>query len=174
MQQTVGRTPGNGAGSAKRPTGAALSSLAVGLLAPAMLLLSGCASGDEMMSSVVLPATQSAEPPFGADGAAAAPPGDGGTQSGGLDVTPQQRAYLDALVAEGVHASSDLLALSIGAYVCQARAAGQADQAVWDFVVPLVRTDVTESHPAAAPVATGSQVDAVTANYIRIATERLC
>ena len=35
----------------------------------------------------------------------------------------------------GVTPSSDLSALSIGSYVCQARAARQADQAVWDFVV---------------------------------------
>ena len=42
--------------------------------------------------------------------------------------------------------SSDLLALSIGSYVCQARAAKQSDQAVWDFVVPLVRSDVRNTH----------------------------
>ena len=44
--------------------------------------------------------------------------------------------------AAGVKPSSDLLALTIGSYVCQARAAKQSDQAVWDFVLPLVRNDV--------------------------------
>ena len=38
--------------------------------------------------------------------------------------------------------SSNLAALSIGSYVCQARAAKQNDHAVWDFVLPLVRSDV--------------------------------
>ena len=72
-----------------------------------------------------------------------------------MTVTAQQRAYLDALAAAGVTPSSDLLALSIGSYVCQARAARQNDQAVWDFVVPLVRSDVRTagSDTAMAPPA---------------------
>ena len=41
--------------------------------------------------------------------------------------------------------SSDLLALSIGSYVCQAHAARQSDQAVWDFVLPMVRNDVRDT-----------------------------
>ena len=88
-------------------------------------------------------------------------------------MTRQQRAYLDALKATGVRPSSDLLALSIGSYVCQARAAKQSDQAVRDYVMPLVRSDVrnTQLNAVAPPV---SEVDAVTADYIRIATERLC
>ncbi len=61
-------------------------------------------------------------------------------------MTGQQRAYLDALKAAGVKPSSDLLALSIGSYVCQARAAKQSDQAVWDYVMPLVRSDVRNTH----------------------------
>jgi len=90
-----------------------------------------------------------------------------------LIVTEQQRAYLDALVAGGVRPSSDLLALSIGSYVCQARAARQSDQAVWDFVLPLVRGDVRNAHlNSMAP--TPSDVNAATAGYIRIATEKLC
>ena len=72
-----------------------------------------------------------------------------GADSNALIVTGQQRAYLDALKAAGVKPSSDLLALSIGSYVCQARAAKQSDQAVWDFVVPLVRSDVRDAHLSA-------------------------
>ena len=69
--------------------------------------------------------------------------------------------------------SSDLLALSIGSYVCQARAAKQSDQAVRDYVTPLVRSDVrnTEMNAVAPPP---SVVDAATADYIRTASERLC
>ena len=59
-----------------------------------------------------------------------------------LTVTPQQRTYLDALKAAGVKPSTDLLALSIGSYVCQARAAKQSEAAVRDYVTPLVRGDV--------------------------------
>jgi len=90
-----------------------------------------------------------------------------------LTVTGQQRAYLDALRAAGVKPSSDLLALSIGSYVCQARAAKQSDQGVWDFVVPLVRNDVRNNHVSSMAPAAG-EVDSATADYIRIATERLC
>ena len=61
-----------------------------------------------------------------------------------MTVTTQQRGYLDALAAAGVRPSDDLMALSIGSYVCQARAAKQSDQAVWDFVLPLVRSDVRQ------------------------------
>jgi hypothetical protein len=57
--------------------------------------------------------------------------------------------------------------------VCQARAARQTDQAVWDFVVPLVRSDVRTA--ASDTAHTGrADLDTVTADYIRIATERLC
>jgi hypothetical protein len=90
-----------------------------------------------------------------------------------LTVTPQQRTYLDALKATGVKPSTDLLALSIGSYVCQARAAKQSEAAVRDYVTPLVRGDVrnTQLNAVAPPP---SEVDALTADYIRIATERLC
>ena len=96
-----------------------------------------------------------------------------GTEPNTLTVTKQQRAYLDALKAAGLRPSSDLLALSIGSYVCQARAAKQSEAAVRDYVTPLVRSDVrnTELNAVAPPA---SEVDAVTADYIRIATERLC
>src|SRR5215212_93908 len=96
-----------------------------------------------------------------------------GSQPTELRVTAQQRAYLDALEAAGVRPSTDLLALSIGSYVCQARAAKQSDQAVWDFVVPLVRNDVRDAKMSSVAPSTG-EVDSKTADYIRIATERLC
>jgi hypothetical protein len=96
-----------------------------------------------------------------------------GSEPNTLTVTAQQRAYLDALKAAGVRPSTDLLALSIGSYVCQARAAKQSEAAVRDYVTPLVRGDVrsTQLNAVAPPP---SEVDALTADYIRIATERLC
>ena len=87
-------------------------------------------------------------------------------------VTGQQRAYLDALGAAGVKPSSDLMALRIGSYVCQARAAKQSDQAVWDVVVPLVRGDVRTARLSSA--ASADDVNSATADYIRIATDKLC
>jgi len=90
--------------------------------------------------------------------------------SSNVQVTPRQHRFLDALTAAGVHRSNDLHALSVGSYVCQARAAGQSDQAVWDFVFPLVRGDVHESDRAAPT----RSVQQTTAEYIRIATEQLC
>jgi hypothetical protein len=124
---------------------------------------------------MALPAAESA--PAGQPGQAGAPtpplPSGPGAQPGGLVETARQRAYLDALVASGLRPSSDLLALSIGSYVCQARAAKQTDQAVWDFVLPLVRSDVDNADINSA-TPTASQVDAATTGYIRIATERLC
>lgn len=125
-----------------------------------------------MMATIGLPTSETA--PAHAQGGAR-PPGppqpDG--ESNVLIVTGQQRAYLDALKAAGVKPSSDLLALSIGSYVCQARAAKQTDQAVWDFVVPLVRNDVRDETMSAMVPSTG-EVTSRTADYIRIATERLC
>jgi hypothetical protein len=98
---------------------------------------------------------------------------DEGAEPSMLTVTPAQRTYLDALKAAGVKPSTDLLALSIGSYVCQARAAKQSEAAVRDYVTPLVRGDVhsTQLNAVAPPP---SEVDALTADYIRIATERLC
>ena len=95
------------------------------------------------------------------------------TQPNALKVTAQQRSYLDALQASGVRPSTDLLALSIGSYVCQARAAKQSEQAVHDYVTPLVRGDVRSAQMNAVSPPP-SEVDALTADYIRIATERLC
>jgi hypothetical protein len=137
--------------------------------------LSGCSTGDGFMSSVTLPASETSTPASQTMGQAAsvrpAPPqaNDSSTPST-LMVTGQQRAYLDALVADGVHPSSDLLALSIGSYVCQARAAGQSPQAVWDYVRPLVSSDVHNAHMNSTP----AEVDSTTGRYISVASERLC
>ena len=79
-----------------------------------------------------------------------------------------------ALSAAGVHPSSELQALSIGSSVCQAHAAGQSDQAVWDYIAPMVRSDVADAPSPSAQTASDTQVDTVTADYIRIATQRLC
>lgn len=127
-------------------------------------ILSGCSTPDSLMSSVTLPASDTSTPPSS---------GSDSGQPSLLRETQQQRAYLDALNAGGVHPSSDLLALSIGSYVCQARAAGQGPQAVWDYVHPLVSNDVHNVHLSSmAP--TSADIDVATGSYIRIASERLC
>jgi hypothetical protein len=135
------------------------------------MLLTGC-SGDDVMASIGLPTSETASA-HGQAGAAPLGPAqpDGHPQE--VVVTDQQRGYLDTLTAAGVKPSSELMALSIGSYVCQARAAKQNDQAVWDFVLPLVRSDVRDARVAAMAPSPGD-VNAVTADYIRIATERLC
>ena len=117
-----------------------------------------------------------AAPTHGESTAALPGPPQPGPQSNALVVTPHQRAFLDALQSAGIHPSSDLTALSIGSYVCQARAAKQTDQAVWDYVVPLVRNDIRGPHDdgVAAPAAAAGDVQSATSDYIRIATERLC
>lgn len=140
-------------------------------------LLAGCGTGDDVVAGPAAEVEPS--PAHGQAGVQlpGEPPEDG--SSNALVVTPRQRAYLDALRSAGVAPSSDLAALSIGSYVCQARAAKQTDQAVWDFVAPLVRNDASEpvsegvmSSGAALPSA--SRLHAETADYIRIATDQLC
>lgn len=146
MQQTAGR----------------LTAVTIALAAT---VLSGCSATDGLVSSsVALPASGTS---------ATQAPSSAGAASNKLLVTAAQRRYLDALTAGGVHPSSELMALSIGSYVCQARAAGQSSAAVWDFVHPMVTTDVHNAH-AGGPVPAPSEVDAATASYIRIATDRLC
>jgi hypothetical protein len=144
----------------------------------AAALLTGCAS-DETITAVNLPPSVTGAVHGQTGAAPPGPPQPGGSNA--LVVTGQQRAYLDALAAGGVKPSSDLLALSIGSYVCQARAAKQNDQAIWDLVMPLVRNDVRygkrrsmvpEVVPPDPP--TAAEVNAVTADYIRIASDRLC
>jgi Protein of unknown function (DUF732) len=142
------------------------------VVASSAALLTGCSVADDMMATVGMPASETA-PAHGQSGGQ--PPGPP-QPTGDLDtltVTGQQRAYLDALKAAGVKPSSDLQALSIGSYVCQARAAKQSDQGVWDFVMPLVRNDVRNTHMSSMAPST-DEVNSVTAEYIRIATERLC
>ncbi|OBB11134.1 hypothetical protein A5662_00680 [Mycobacteriaceae bacterium 1482268.1] len=138
------------------------------LVAP---VLTGCTSADDMLPTMSVPPPPSTE-------SRAAPqfvgPQAAGRQPDKLTVTPQQRAYLDALKGAGVRPSTDLLALSIGSYVCQARAAKQTEQAVRDYVTPLVRSDVRTNNQFNVVAPPPSQVDALTADYIRIATDRLC
>ncbi|CAJ1578594.1 DUF732 domain-containing protein [[Mycobacterium] wendilense] len=98
----------------------------------------------------------------------------GHPHAGDLATTDEQREFLEALAKAGVHPSSDLMALSIGSYICQAHGAGQSDQAVRDFVLPLIRGDLRDAHPDVAATAMTNQVDAVTSVYMRVATDRLC
>ncbi|KUI05585.1 hypothetical protein [Mycobacterium sp. IS-3022] len=142
------------------------------LIASATAMLTGC-SGDAVMATMGMPTTESA-PAHGTAHAQPGPPPAGG-QSNALVVTDRQRAYLDGLAAERVEPSSDLLALSIGSYVCQARAAKHTDQEVWDAVLPMVRSDMDERVERTAGMASSSvDVHAATSDYIRIATDRLC
>ncbi len=138
-------------------------------MAPVAALVAGCTSGDGMLPTMSVPPPSTMQTRAEAKGA----PPAGGDGPSTLTVTVRQRSYLDALKATGLRPSSDLLALSIGSYVCQAQAAKQSDQAVRDYVMPLVRSDVrnTEMNAVVPPA---SEVDAATADYIRIATERLC
>ena len=139
-----------------------------GLLGPTAWLLIGCGSGEDLVTTAAAPAGQ---PAVHATGAPLSP--DNEMQAAKLDVTPTQRAFLDALSAAGVQPSSELQALSIGASVCQAHAAGQSDQAVWEYIAPMVRSDATDGQPSPA-LRTTSDLQSVTASYIRIATQRLC
>jgi len=146
----------------RRPTGLAKWSATSLLVASSATLLTGCSVADDLMATVGVSTSDTAPAPAQPNGGADA-----------MVVTSQQRAYLDALNAAGVKPSSELMALRIGSYVCQARAAKQSDQAVWDVVVPLVRGDVRTAHlSSAAP--SMDEVNSATADYIRIATDKLC
>ncbi len=139
--------------------------------ASAAVVLSGCSSGEDVSTT--------AAPPHSGNLHAAPDQSDPADASGdpgaiNFNVTAEQRTYLDALAGAGVHRSNDLMALSIGSYVCQAQAAGQNEQGVWDFVFPLVRGDVHDMNPTATMTAMAPQVHDATAQYIRIATEQLC
>lgn len=141
-----------------------------GVIAPAAWLLTGCASGGgDVFRSVALPSEQSAD--AAADSLELATPPD--RLAGKPTVTPAQRDYLDDLASAGVHPATDLRALSIGAYVCQARAAGQSPQAVWEAVAPMVRGDIADAS-AATPAVSHPPVDAAVDHYIGIAQQRLC
>jgi hypothetical protein len=156
----------------RRPAGLAKWSATSFLVASSAALLTGCSVAHDMMATVGLPTSETA-PAHGQSGPQPPGPPQPNGDSNALIVTGQQRAYLDALKATGVEPSSDLLALSIGSYVCQARAAKQSDQGVWDFVVPLVRSDVRNTQMSSMAPST-DEVNTATADYIRIATERLC
>lgn len=125
------------------------------------------------MATMGMPTTASAPAPHGSAQTPPGPPQADG-HSNALVVTDRQRAYLDGLAAEGVKPSSDLLALSIGSYVCQARAAKHSDQDVWDSVLPMVRSDMHDPVDQMSGTSSAADVNADTSDYIRIATERLC
>lgn len=132
--------------------------------------LSGCSLADDMVMGL---GTET-ETAHGRSTSELPGPGQAeGVQSNTLVVTPRQRGYLDALHAAGVDPTSDLAALRIGSYVCQARAAKQTDQQVWDFVAPLVRNEFgTPGMSSVAPAA--GEIRSATSDYIRIATDQLC
>lgn len=140
------------------------------MLASVAVMTGGCSLGDSTLTTIGQPAAQST------DARAQGMQGiirDDTHPEDHFAATPHQQAYLKALADAGVRPSDDLMALSIGAYVCQARAAKQSEQAVWDFVLPLVRNDVDDAHVTSIAPEAG-EVNARTADYIRIATERLC
>ena len=168
VQRSDGHVFGKAAGDATPVSGVTRHALVLaGLLGPTAWLLIGCGSGEDLVT------TAAGQPP-GAVHATDTPfSPDNEMQSAKLDVTPTQRAFLDALLAAGVHHSSELQALSIGSSVCQAHAAGHSDQAVWDYIAPMVRSDVADGQPSSVPQTT-LDLQSVTAYYIRIATQRLC
>ncbi|MGI9125300.1 MAG: DUF732 domain-containing protein [Mycobacterium sp.] len=171
MQRPVGASPSKLLAGVRRPVGSPSRLLLAGFVAPAALL-AGCGSGGgDLISSVALPSQQTAGYTEGVD-VASAPQDD--RQAAKLALTGPQRDYLDALAAAGVHPSSELRALSIGSYVCQARAAGQSEQKVWDSVAPMVRSDIADAHAAAAQTPTAEESEAAVGHYIGIATQRLC
>lgn len=134
-------------------------------------LLAGCGTSGDLISTVALPSRQSPDFVDGV-GVDAGPPTL--TADGALRLTEPQRGYLDDLLAAGIRPSSDLRALSIGSYICQARAAGQGDAAVRDYVAPMIRSDFADSHAATPKDPGGAQADAAITAYIRSATQRLC
>ena len=144
-----------------------VSALLIGIAS--VMLLGGCATDEDLMTSAAPPRGDSSPPaPTAPDGAVPTLP-----DISDIDVTPEQLQYLEALTTAGVRRSSDLTALSIGSYVCQGRAAGQTDQGVWDFVFPLVRGEIYDMNPNSA-TEMAAEVHETTAQYIRIATDRLC
>lgn len=146
--------------------------LVVGVTGTATWVLAGCGSnGNDLLTSVALPAeiSNSAH-----EQTIPALPGNAAEQSGDFEFTPSQQVYLNALRVAGVQPSSELRALSIGSSICQAHAAGQTDSAVWDYVIPMVRSDVADARSPSPAAASDTRVNTVTADYIRVATQRLC
>ncbi|MEN4473276.1 DUF732 domain-containing protein [Mycolicibacterium cosmeticum] len=157
------------AGLAKRPA-LVLTPL---MLASTAAAVCSCSFSDDMITTIGLPSSQSAGHSDGLGSIAPPAASAAGGYRENIPMSAQQQSYLDALGAAGVHPSDEMVALTIGSYVCQARAAKQNDQAVWDFVLPLVRADVREAHISSAAPPAG-EVNAATSDYIRIATEQLC
>lgn len=158
----------------RRPLGLCSGRVALAvLLAPTAWLLGGCGTGGDLISTVALPSEQSTG--YGkAEGFEVGASPDSDRLVVKPELTPVQRGYLDALEAAGVHPSNELRALSIGSYVCQARAAGQSDTTVWDSVAPMVRSDIAAARSAAPQGATAIDMDAAIGSYIGIAKQRLC
>jgi hypothetical protein len=145
--------------------------LVAGFVGPAAWLLAGCGSGGDLISTVALPSQETTGYAEGADLPMSA---DADRQAGKPNLTPAQRDYLGALAGAGIRPSNDLRALSIGAYVCQARAAGQSDQTVWDSVAPMIRSDVIGVSAGSPQSPAVTNVDTVVGNFIHIATQKLC
>jgi hypothetical protein len=141
-------------------------------MACAALVVSGCGMGDDVMATIGMPPSGTATSGTSVQTFAEPPAVDQG-EAPDLVITPAQRAFLDALSEAGVDPSSELSALNIGSCVCQARAARQSDQEVWDFVLPMVRGDVRDSYAESMAPPAG-QVNSETADYIRIANDTLC
>ncbi len=157
-----------------RPASGSLSKHLLAALIATAAVLPACSSpGGDLISTVALPSRQSVAAAE-SGGFDVSSPQDAGRTSGLADLTDSQRGYLDGLRAAGVRPANDLRALSIGAYVCQARAAGQGDQAVWDSVAPMVRSDMSDTHGLEAPDVAYLDVDATIGHYIGIAAQRLC
>lgn len=140
----------------------------VSLLVGAAIVATGCGMSDDVITGMGQSASGTAT--LGADLRSIAQPP---TSEAEMVLTTQQRAYLDALTVAGVQPSSELFALTIGSYVCQARAANQTDQAVWDFVLPMVRNDVRSVQSSSVAPPSG-EVNSTTSDYIRIASDKLC
>lgn len=141
-------------------------------MACAALVVSGCSMGDGVMATIGMPPSETTASGSSAQTFAAPPAVEPGEKPE-LVVTPSQRAFLDALIDAGLKPSSELSALNIGSSVCQAKAARQSDQEVWDFVLPMVRGDVRDSYAESVAPPAG-QVNSETSDYIRIATDTLC
>ena len=142
------------------------------MVACATLVVSGCGVGNDVMANIGMLPSETTTAGSSAQ-TFAAPPAPDASEPPDVVVTPAQHAYLDALGGAGVEPASELSALSIGSYVCQARAANQSAQTVWDVVLPMVRGDVRDSHDESVAPPAG-QVNSATADYIRIATDTLC
>lgn len=135
------------------------------------LLIGGCATPGDVATSMVPLEEPGAVNQAGQGDALAAPTV---AATGNAGISPRQQSYLDALTSAGVRRSTDLAALSIGSYICQGHAAGQPDQAVWDFVFPMVRGDLGHLEAHLGGVGQNLPARDATTRYLRIATERLC